>query len=392
MKQKNNFFRRFLLLVCGLWIISATQADNVHDISYYDSVEVSLLTCSPHEEIYSLYGHSALRWHDQHTEGQDAGADIVFNWGLFNFNKPYFVLRFVFGLTDYELGTLPFNIFCEYYRKWGSSVTEQVLNLTNDEKASLQAAIAENLKPENRIYRYNYFYDNCSTRPRNIVEQSINGKVKYTQNDDVMKSYREASSFCTRNHPWATFGNDMLLGVRADFQTTMREQEFLPANLMYDFDRAQIYTDGTYRPLVKERRTAVMPGVQLIEQDFPLSPMACACILLVITLLASLLEWKTGKRLIWLDVLLMLMQGLAGCILFAMLFSQHPTTSTNLQILLLNPIPLFFIPAVIRQKDRRWRKIQFLMVVLFCFGALFQHYAEGMLIVALSLLIRTYRK
>lgn len=359
-------------------------------LEQFDSIEVSLLTCSPHEEIYSLYGHSALRWHDMRQNGLNAGNDIVFNWGIFNFNKPYFVLRFVFGLTDYELGPIPYQPFCNYYQEWGSSVTEQVLNLTPEEKMRLQAALAENLKPENRIYRYNYFYDNCSTRPRDIVEKCLNGRLEYAQREDYTPSYREMVSLCTRNHPWATFGNDMLLGVKADFATDLREQEFLPENLMYDFDHAQIYAAGEYRPLVKERRIPVLPGVQVIEQDFPLSPMECALILLALTVVIILIEWKSGKRQVWYDVILMTIQGLAGCVLFVMLFSQHPTTSTNLQILLLNPLSLFFIPSVIRQNVTRWQKILLTMIILYLIGSIFQHYAEGMIIVALSLLLRIW--
>ena len=387
MKQLKNFFRTLFVL---FGIISATKAQAQNDLrpEYFDSVEVSLLTCAPHEEVYSLYGHSALRWHDLHQEGEHAGEDLAFNWGIFNFDKPYFVLRFVFGLTDYELGAFPFRTFCAYYEHWGSGVTEQVLNLTNEEKQKVRQALAENLMPENRIYRYNYFYDNCSTRPRDIIEKCLNGKVEYAQREDYTPSYREMVRFCTRNHPWASFGNDILLGVKADFKTDMREQEFLPENLLYDFDRAQIYADGNYRPLVGERRMAVKSGVQVIEQDFPLTPMQCACILLAITIIVTLWDWKRKKRAIWYDVLLMLMQGLAGCVLFVMLFSQHPTTSTNLQILLLNPLPLFFIPSVIRKKDSLWRKLQIAMIILFFAGALFQHYAEGMLIVALCLLCR----
>ena len=358
MKQKNSFFRRFFLLILGFMAVSNVMAEENQKnyLEQFDSIEVSLLTCSPHEEIYSLYGHSALRWHDMRQSSPNAGNDIVFNWGIFNFNKPYFVLRFVFGLTDYELGPIPYQPFCNYYQEWGSSVTEQVLNLTPEEKMRLQAALAENLKPENRIYRYNYFYDNCSTRPRDIVEKCLNGRLEYAQREDYTPSYREMVSLCTRNHPWATFGNDMLLGVKADFATDLREQEFLPENLMYDFDHAQIYAAGEYRPLVKERRIPVLPGVQVIEQDFPLSPMECALILLALTVVIMLIEWKSGKRQVWYDVILMTIQGLAGCVLFVMLFSQHPTTSTNLQILLLNPLPLFFIPSVIRQNVTRWQK------------------------------------
>ena len=390
MKQLKNFFRTLIVLFC---IISATSAQAQQELEpeYLDSVEVSLLTCSPHEEIYSLYGHSALRWHDLHQEGPRAGEDLAFNWGIFNFDKPYFVARFVFGLTDYELGVIPYQAFCSYYEQWGSSVTEQVLNLTNEEKQKLKEALANNLLPENRIYRYNFFYDNCSTRPRDIVEKCINGKVEYAQRNDYTPSYREMVGYCTRNHPWATFGNDILLGIKADWDTDLRQQEFLPGNLLYDFDRAQIYSDGTYRQLVSERRMAVNPGVQIIEEDFPLTPMQCALILLAITIGISIFDWKRKKRSAWYDSILLLMQGLAGCVLFAMLFSQHPTTSTNLQILLINPVALGFIPSVIRKKNKTWPKVQTVMLVLFFIGSLFQHYAEGMLIVALCLLLRVIR-
>lgn len=394
MKQKNSFFSRLFLLVWGIlstFQVMANAETPQDNLEKYDSIEVSLLTCSPHEEIYSLYGHTALRWHDLHQSGPSAGNDIAFNWGIFNFNKPYFVLRFVFGLTDYELGIMPFQYFCTYYEKWGSSVTEQVLNLSNEEKMKLEAALQKNLQPENRIYRYNYFYDNCSTRPRNIIEECINGKVEYAQREDYTPSYREMVGVCTRNHPWGTFGNDILLGIKADFKTDMRQQEFLPDNLLYDFDRAQIYADGTYRPLVKERRMVVLPGVQIIEKDFPLTPTECAVVLLIVALLLRGLEWKLKKVFVWWDVLLMLAQGLAGCVLFAMIFSQHPTTSLNLQILLLNPLPLFFIPSIIRGKKTKWQNLLLVLVVLFFIGSLFQHYAEGMLILALSLLSRFKR-
>jgi hypothetical protein len=193
---------------------------------------------------------------------------------------------------------------------------------------------------------------------------------------------------CTRNHAWAAFGNDMLLGVKADLKTSLREQEFLPENLMYDFDRAKIYANGEYRPLVKDRRILVPPGVQIIEKEFPLTPMECACLLLACSLIVIAFEWKRKKTFRYWDALLMLMQGLAGIVLFIMLFSQHPTTSTNLQILLLNPLPLIYIPAILRRRTTRWWMILLVMGILFLFGGIFQHYAEGMIIVALCLLLR----
>ena len=352
-----------------------------HKFDPMDSVEVSLLTCSPHEEIYSLYGHSALRWHS-------GDQDLVFNWGMFSFSKPYFALRFVFGLTDYELAAYPFERFWPYYQQWGSSITEQVLNLTNEEKRQLQVALAENLREENRVYRYNFFYNNCSTKPRDMVEGCINGEVIYNEREDFEPTFREMVRECNRNHAWSKCGNDMLLGLKADLKTNRSEQEFLPMNLMQDFARAQIYKDGQYRPLVKEQRLLVAPGVQLIEPDFILSPTEIALLLLIASLGIALYEWKRKKIAKWWDVLLMTIQGLAGVVLTVMIFSQHPTTSLNLNLLLFNPLPLFFIPAIIKGKRNLWRKLQLAMLILFAFGGIFQSYAEGIWIVALCLLIR----
>ena len=371
----------------GLSPVSESNDTVFSEIDPMDSVEVSLITCSPHEEIYSLYGHSALRWHDLHKTGPTAGQDLVFNWGLFNFNKPYFVLRFVFGLTDYELGTINYEYFVPYYRKWGSSVTEQVINLTNDEKRNLQKALAENLKPENKVYRYNYFYDNCSTRPRDIIERSLNGKVEWADREDYKPTFREMVRECNRNHDWSRFGNDILLGLKADFKTDRIEQEFLPMNLMQDMAMAQVYVNGEYRPLVKEQRDVVPPGVQMIEPDWILSPTEMAIIIVLVALSIMFVEWKQKKCFIWWDVMLMVVEGLIGLLLTVMIFSQHPTTSINLNILLFNPLPLFFIPSVIKGRNT-WFKVLAAMIVLYALGSIWQSYPEGIWSLALCLLSR----
>ena len=352
-----------------------------------DSVEVSLLTCSPHEEIYSLYGHSAIRWHDLHQEGPQKGQDLVFNWGMFSFSKPFFVLRFVFGLTDYELVCMDTNRFLPYYQKWGSSVTEQVLDLTGDEKRQLQQALIENLRPENKVYRYNFFYDNCSTRPRDIIERNLEGEIQWVEREDYQPTFREMVRTCNRYHLWSKAGNDMLLGLKADQKTNRSEQEFLPMNLMIDMAQAKVYANGTYRTLVKEQRTLVQPGVQLIEPDWILTPTETAILLLILSVAIAWLEWRRKKTFKWWDVTLMLVQGLAGIALTLLLFSQHPTTTLNLNYLLFNPLPLFFIPSVIKRK-KGWWKIQMTLLALFAIGAFFQNYAEGTGFLALSLLIR----
>lgn len=384
MKHLKSIFRTLCLLAAVLLVSTDVKAQNDAVTAYYDSVEVSLLTCQPHEEIYSLYGHTALRYHDLKRN-----EDWAFNYGIFNFHAPHFVLRFVFGLTDYELGVIPTDIFKQEYRRFGSQVTEQVLNLTNEEKHAIHKALYENYRPENRVYRYNYFYDNCTTRARDMVERNINGQVRYQDNPDYEPTYREMVRECTMAHPWATWGNDFLLGIKADLKTDQRQQEFLPNNLLHDFARAQIIrTDGRYVPLVKETRQIVPSGVQIVEQDFPLTPTECAIILLIISLLVFAYEWKKRRTLKWWDILLMTMQGLMGLVLFVMIFSQHPTTSINLQILLFNPLPLFYIYNMYKRKKTHYWNLLVCMVSLFYIGGIWQDYAEGLEIVALCLLIR----
>ena len=351
-----------------------------------DSVEISLLTCQPHDEVYSLYGHTAIRYHDL----RPGGYDLAFNYGVFDFRKPHFVARFVFGLTDYELGAYPYQLFQQEYRRFGSMVTEQVLNLTPEEKLMLHDALAINLRPENKIYRYNYFYNNCTTKARDIIEQCINGELEYAGHEDYTPTYREMVHDMTRNNPWSRFGNDLLLGIKADFKTDLRQQEFLPGNLLYDFDHAQIYANGTYRPLVKERRIAVPAGVQIKQDGFPLSPIACAIIILAVGLVIFIAEWRLKKAFLLWDLLLMLATGTIGIVLTLMLFSQHPTVSLNLQLILFNPLPLLYLWPVIRGKQTRYWMLTAILAVIFLIGGFFQHYAEGIQVLALCLLMQCY--
>ena len=351
-----------------------------------DSVTFSLLTCQPHDEVYSLYGHTAIRYQDFR---KNRNIDAVFNYGVFDFKAPHFVTRFVFGLTDYELGAVPFRIFLQEYRRFGSMVTEQVLNLTGDEKQLLYLSLMENLRPENCVYRYNYFYNNCTTKARDVIEQCINGKIEYTGNEDVTDSYRDMVHEMTRNNPWSRFGNDLLLGIKADQPTDRRQQEFLPNNLLYDFNHAQIYTNGEYRPLVKEQSVVLPSGVQIIGGGFPLSPRVCGILIMILGLVLFLIQWKQRRAFILWEALLMVVSGTIGFVLFLMLFSQHPTVSLNLQIIFYNPIHWLFLWPVIKGKKTRYWTIAAVLCILFLLGALLQTYAEGIWCLALCLLLQS---
>lgn len=388
--KKLNIFLYRLLLTFILLDISKIAIGNTTNYAETpaDSIRVSLLTCSPHDEIYSLYGHTAIRYEDKASK-----TDIVVNYGMFSFKKPFFVARFVLGLTDYEMGIQDFNDFCYEYQYFGSQVTQQEINLTPEEKGQLLKALQDNYANA-RVYRYNYFYNNCTTKARDIILKSINGKIEYKNAIDKSVSFRDLIHGCNANYSWASFGNDLLLGFKADMQTTREEQQFLPDNLMRDFGQAKIVSaDGSARPLVKNTEIIVKGNDHAIAGKTKVTPQFVFITLLLLIAAIVVAEFKTKKRFLWVDISLLLASGLPGLILFVMLFSEHPTTSTNLQIFILCPLNLYWAIYIIKNKrnERKLRKAWTFLSIMLCIGLsgrLIQVYAEGMPLLALSLLLK----
>lgn len=317
-----------------------------------DSIRFSLLTCAPGTEIYSLFGHTAIRY-----ENYTRRIDVVFNYGMFSFNTPNFIFRFVAGETDYQLGITPYYYFEAEYAMRGSSVYQQVLNLTQSEKERLLTILENNYLPENRIYRYNYFYDNCTTRARDKIEECIEGKVVYPDSLSS-KSYRSIVHEFTAGSPWDEFGIDLCLGAEADKEINKRQQMFSPFYMKYYASNAYIVdAGGTRRPLILDETKIVDVEPEEVQLGFILSPLMCGALFLALCVVMAWGQWKT-QRIWWgWDIVLYGLQGLAGCIIaFLFFFSVHPTVGSNWLLILFNPVPLLYLPfmvykAVKRKKD-----------------------------------------
>lgn len=385
----NRYFRGVVLLVFLLTAIGTRAQRTAGSVEMsMDSVEISLLTCEPRQNVYSLYGHTAIRYQDKAS-----GVDLAVNYGMFSFSKPFFVLRFVFGLTDYTMDVEPFADFYAQYSHYECGVRQQVLSLTAKEKADIARAIDTNFQPENRIYRYNYFYDNCTTRARDILVGHLQGRVEYDTASVARPSYRDMIHAYNADHPWARMGNDMLLGVKADLPTDNTQQQFLPDHLRQAFDKAVVIdSNGGRRPLVSRSFWVIAPTAHAVESEFPLTPMQCALILLAVVVGCTVYEGLRRKNFWVLDALLMLADGVCGLILLAMVFSEHPTVSLNFQILLLCPLSLVFlyptVKALRKHRAHRWIYVHGALIAVYYALGFWQSYAEGMNIVALSLLIR----
>ena len=365
----------YIVLTFILSVVNATAG--AQSMRNPDSIQISLLTCSPGKEVWAQYGHTAIRYYDK-----ESGEDLAINYGIFSLDQTYFIPRFVLGMTDYRMGVQPMDMFLAQYSYEGRGVVEQVLNLSAEDKEVIYKALQENMKPENVVYRYNYFFDNCTTRARDMLVNHLHGKVVYPPAEEDA-TFRSMIHKWNNKYEWTQFGEDLLLGVNADRKTTKSEQQFLPENLRSDFDKARY--NG--KPFVKETNVLLDAETEVAEPVFPLSPLSIALIFAVISLVMMLFSYRR-QQVYWAwDLALMLTSGLMGIIFFVMIFSQHPCVSLNFILLFFNPLPLFFLYSTIKKKKVIWWKIWGVLIILGLFGSLFQEIPLPILIVASFLLL-----
>ena len=327
---------------------------------------VSLLTCSPGDEVYAFFGHTALRYCNP-----DKNMDIVFNYGVFDFSEPNFVAKFVLGETDYLLGVVEYRYFIQEYAMRGSGVVEQVLALDSLQQKRLLYLLSENYRPANRVYRYNYFYNNCTTKARDIIEEAVADAacVEYSP-CDRRDTFRETVRRFTAVSPWYSFGIDLLLGSEADAAPGARILQFIPSTLMRDFSTAEIsYAGDSVRPLVVKTNNLLEPVDEAAESVF-FTPNLLFALLLLLIVAMTYVEYRKGK-LFWLvDCLLLFAQGVAGLLItFMVLFSVHPTVGSNMLVLLFNPLPLLLLPIfiyiIIKRRKQNIMWMQVIMVAQF---------------------------
>lgn len=370
--------KKGLLYIVLTFILSVVNATvGAQSMTNPDRIQISLLTCSPGKEVWAQYGHTAIRYYDK-----ESGEDLAINYGIFSLDQTYFIPRFVLGMTDYRMGVQPMDMFLTQYSYEGRGVVEQILNLSTEDKEVIYKALQENMKPENVVYRYNYFFDNCTTRARDMLVNHLHGKVVYPPAEEDA-TFRSMIHKWNNKYEWSQFGEDLLLGVNADRKTTKSEQQFLPENLRSDFDKASY--NG--KPLVKETNILLDAETEVAEPAFPLSPLSIALIFAVISLVMMLFSYRR-QQVYWAwDLALMLTSGLMGIIFFVMIFSQHPCVSLNFILLFFNPLPLFFLYSTIKKKKVIWWKIWGVLIILGLFGSLFQEIPLPILIVASFLLL-----
>ncbi|MCF0218607.1 MAG: DUF4105 domain-containing protein [Muribaculaceae bacterium] len=342
--------RHFLTIFC----IAASLAG-------FGQTRISLLTCYEGDEVWQLEGHSALRI-------QNDSTDVALNWGTFDFNSPNFVYRFVKGETDYMLSAEPTSDFLWMYWRRNRKVVEQTLNLSEEEVNKALALIQKNLRPENVVYRYKYFHDNCATRPLDIIEEAVADTLRLAEPDCEETTIRAVLSRYHRNFPWYQFGIDLALGSDLDCTMALREHAFAPVQLEQMLSKATIGVSG--RPLVASTQVILDGNCVVSPTPWYQTPMAAAVLVLLLVALVTFIDLCRKKLSRWLDCVFYLLLSVGGLILTFLIFvSVHEATTLNLNYLWLNPLCLVGVIFIWCKKTARlvvwWQIINFALILTY---------------------------
>lgn len=317
-------------------------------------LRISLLTCSPGEELYSIFGHSAIRIIDSNSV-----TDYIYNFGTFDFDQEGFYLKFMRGKLLYFVSAERTDDFIGAYAYEKRGITEQILNLSATEKKKIQHALNENLKEENRFYKYDFFLDNCTTRLRDLIS---NNKATTPILPEVMPkqtTYRQAIHYYLEkgDQYWSELGIDILLGERTDKIMTAREQQFLPDNLMNSIDSCK------NNSIVKEKSVLYSP-LNKPEKASLFSPLNCFLLLLIFIFGIGFIKQPIAQKFLnTFDVLLFISTGLLGVILLLMwVATDHNMTKNNLNLFWALPTNLWI--AFQLNSSRKWIIIYLRVVVV----------------------------
>ncbi len=391
--SKYSILSGFLLLLCSS-IIRAQDTLSVQS-SESSPFRFSVLTCTPGTDAYAHFGHTAIL-----LEDTIAKRNAVFNYGCFDDSQKNFILNFMAGNTNYLLEAESLDFFLWRYRQTGNGVTRQELDLTSDESQKLWDLLVWNMQRENQTYLYNWLYDNCTERARDIIEKAINGKVLYERSSSSLTA-REMLHEKLTNAPWLQLGIDIILGSEIDKPIGKRIQMFLPDFYEAELTKAYIVdSNGVKRPLVSETEIMQKPTERSRETASPITPNIVFYSILGLIVCITIIDIIRRKLFICTDILLLTAQGITGIVIAGLFFfSKHPAVDSNWMVIAFNPLFLIYAIFLIynwkTNKGEKWKKkfeTANLTVLLVFIGVLFLPYQwlpTAVYAMVLTLLIRS---
>ena len=344
-----------------------------------EQAKISVLTISQGNSLNDAFGHNAFRINDS-----THNLDITFDYGRFDFEAPNFYLNFARGKLNYSIGSADFYDFLRFYVSQNRTVKEQVLNLSQNEKQSLYNYLLENNKPENRNYLYEFFFDNCATKIKDVVNITLNNTVDFNVPEDLeQETFRTLIHNNLNRNSWGSLGIDIALGSVIDRKATPEEHMFLPENIYRFFKVATIKNDNK---LVKENNILYQKKETIKTNSFFTSPLFVFGIIAILILYITFKDYKNRKQTKWLDIMLFSITGLIGVLILLLWFAtDHKGTHQNYNLLWAFALNILFVGQFLKEKVSNWFvKYIKLLIILLCLLTL--HWIIGVQVFAIGLI------
>jgi len=351
--MKTNLFCYFLVFI---FFGNLTQAQ---DFKLSEYASISVLTCEPGTDLYASFGHSAIRVQDPMMQ-----LDIIYNYGIFDFYAPNFYTNFIKGDLTYTLGRQYFSDFLFEYEMENRGVKEQVLRLDKTNRNRLFNFLEKNYRPENRDYSYDFFFNNCATKIRDLIEDKdlISG-VQINLGANELKTFRDLIAENLSLNSWALFGINLALGSKVDQTITPREYQFLPNYLSESLKMLTI--NGL--PLVENDRMSYdSKPTKKIQEKLYKTPAFMSFSVLILSLIIGTMTYFKGAKLLGFDLILFGLSALGSLLLLFLWFltNHHPTVN-NFNLLWVSPWAFLVIWVKIKTRFRKPTKVESYIAIIF---------------------------
>ncbi|WP_104734307.1 lipoprotein N-acyltransferase Lnb domain-containing protein [Hanstruepera ponticola] len=363
---------RFLFILC----ISVFQFISAQTLS--PNAQVSVLTIGPGFSLNDVFGHNIFRVKDPLNN-----IDIAYDYGRFPFNEPRFYLNFARGKLNYSIGKSNYRDVRDFYIWQDRTIKEQILNISAEEKQAIFNYLKNNYKPENREYLYDFFYDNCATKIKDVLESTLKGKIEFHEPVAFeQKSFRTLIQNNLDYNSWGSVGIDIALGSVIDKTATPEEHMFLPEYIHSFFG---IATHGnSKKQLIDNENTLYEQQNLKTHNSFLTSPLMVFFLIAIIILFVTYKDYKNQKRSKYLDVILFFVTGMIGVFLLLLWFAtDHTATAQNYNLLWAFPFNILLIWKLKAQKPWVIKYLKFL-VIMMCL--LIFHWVVGIQVFAYALI------
>ncbi|MFD1064159.1 DUF4105 domain-containing protein [Winogradskyella litorisediminis] len=368
---------KYRITIVSLFVLINSSFSQQFQLS--PQAEISVLTVGQGVNLNDAFGHSAFRIKDR-----SIGLDDTYGYGNYDFEAPNFILKFARGKLNYLIGKKSYNDFFETYRFYDRTIEEQKLNLSQAQKQKLYNYLINNYKPENRKYLYDFFYDNCATKIRDVADIATNRNISYAiLENETNKTFRDLIHEQVGHNTWGSFGIDIALGSLVDKVATKEEQMFLPNYIFKHFENAKLNN----QPLVKNTNTIYKARhFEGYKTPFLVSPFFINGLLALIILFITYKNYKKLTRTKWLDIVIFGTTGLAGIFLLLLWFgTDHIAAGYNYNLLWAFPLNLFVIGQLVTKRIKNWFRsyLKFLVIML---SLMCLHWVIGVQVFALAFL------